>query len=119
MSILYDLYHFEVANALSQENHPSFSIHAPFHSRSSTSYPALFLWREIEGQRWGEYSVNAEGEGVLKDGEKAVMSGDSRQHITKPPALVTAATLKMHERCQVTRATGLQRASYKVLHVLH
>lgn len=63
--------------------------------------------------------MTAEGEGVLKDGEKAVMSGDSREHITNPPALTMAATLKMHERCPVTRATGPQHASYKLLHVLH
>lgn len=104
-SILYDFYHFEVADALSQEDRPSFSIRDSFSSRSSSSHSALFLGREPEGQRWREYSVTAEGEGFLKGSEKAVTSGKSREQMTKPPALIIIATSKMRESCQETRAT--------------
>lgn len=63
--------------------------------------------------------MTAEGEGVLKGSEKAVTSGESREHMTKPPALIITATSKMRESCQETRVTRLQHACYEVLHVLH
>lgn len=63
--------------------------------------------------------MTAEGEGFLKGSEKAVTSGESREHMTKPPALIITATSKMRESCQETRATQLWHASYEVLHVLH